>query len=197
MEFASCTATSGSAWSFSATTAARTSSSPSVMKGSALRRPAAITLGSSCLRATSTSSGADAGEWFLRRTKHLAEGRGDGVAVLAKDDHALGGVAPPAVRAGEMRDELGGGLVHHTRRRTRFEIFVDEAVDAALADVFIEPPFVDDTTQVAALPSPVALLDDSAVHVDDGHAAVGHRLRPERAEVHIGSPHELTLRLEV
>ena len=50
--------------------------------------------------------------------------------------------------------------------------FVNDAVDASAADVFIEAVIFDDGAEVRPLADPVAFLDDPAVHVDDVEATV-------------------------
>ena len=97
----------------------------------------------------------------------------------------------PAVGVGEVVYELGGGGGEEFRVFVAFGGVVDETVDAAAADVFVEAVLFDDAAEVGAGADPVALLDDAAVDVDYVEAAVGAGGHVERAEVGVGGADEL------
>src|SRR3954471_9230259 len=113
--------------------------------------------------------------------------------VALHHEQALRGVAPPAVGVFQMCDELCWILCQHLWSRTRIEVLVRQAPDAAMADVVLEAVLPDFWTQEAAFAHPVALLNDAAVNVDNIEATVRTRGRVERPEIWVAAADELRL----
>ena len=84
-----------------------------------------------------------------------------------------------------MSNEIGGGILQHIRLRSRFVILVYETVDATLADVFVDAPFINHTAKIASLASPVSLLDNAPVHINEEHGAIRSSLCSQWPEIYV------------
>lgn len=81
--------------------------------------------------------------------------------------------------------------------RARFEVLVDETVDAAFSDFIAESGFVDDFPQIGALLRPIALLDNTAIHIDEVERAIRSGAHVDGTEKRILGADELVLRIYV
>ena len=124
--------------------------------------------------------------------------RGHHRFVLLEDEQLLRGVAPPAVRMGEMRHQLRGSLGVHARDRlvardpvTGFHAVVDEAPDPPVVNDLVQIVLFDARADVGAGPGPLPLLHDPVVHVDDVERAVRGCLLIDGPEVGVRGLDEL------
>ena len=113
------------------------------------------------------------------------------LSIFAEDNEFLGGIAPPAIRVGKVSNEIGSGILQHIRLGARFVILVYETIDATLADVFVDAPFINHTAKIASLASPVSLLDNAPMHINEEHGSVWCCFRAQRSEVDVFRTHEL------
>ena len=116
-------------------------------------------------------------------------------AIAALDEQPLRGVAPPAVRMLEHRDQIGRRLRRERRTRPASRRLVHDAIDAPEPGRLDQAAGADLVLQVLRLVLPV--LDHAAVHVGDVERAVRRRQQVHRPEPLVGRGEELAARMRV
>ena len=119
---------------------------------------------------------------------HLLQRRDGGGGGLLHQQ-ALRGVAPPAVRMRKRVDEVGSGRGRELRLRAGRLARVDDAVDATVADDFVEAAALGLLAQVAREED--AVLENAVIHIHEVKAAVGAGVGVDGPEEFVGRGEEL------
>src|SRR4026209_2912109 len=93
----------------------------------------------------------------------------------------------------EISYQLTGRFIEHSWFWTRFHSVVNQAVDATMPDIFIQSKTLNLRSQVTVSLRPLALLDNSAVHVNNVNTSVRTSVKICGAEIHVSGSDKLFL----
>ena len=92
---------------------------------------------------------------------------------------------------------LGCRLVQHPWLFIWFESGMSQAINSSLLNIFSQLPLINDLAEVGIGASPVALLDDTSVHIDNHHGAIGRGCGSKWTEVDVRSTNEFRFRIRI